>query len=614
MFFEKKLTNILACALLALMLILAIASTWNDTATFDESAHIVAGYSYLRYQDMRINPEHPPLIKDLAGLPLQFMNFGFPENDPSWKTNVNDQWNVGPKFLYESGNDPDKIVFWSRMGPILVMLLLGFYIFKWAREEFGDKTALMALTLYAFSPTILAHGRFVTTDVGAATGIFVSTYYLVKYIRDKSPKNFIILTIALGLALVTKFSTFLLIPFFGLLALIYGYIQNDQPFYDKIKNSIRYGLSIALIIACAFIFIVWPIYQFHTWNYPAEKQRADTAATLSNFGNRAIADPIIWMADKPILRPLAQYGYGLAMVIQRSAGGNTTYFMGEVSAAGWKSYFPTVYLIKEPLAKHILIVIALYGFVKLLIANAPRRSREPSTLTALKHWARNNFHEVAMLGFIVLYWLTTLKSNLNIGIRHIIPTFPFVYLLISAEINKWATMKDNLMDFSSSPIQSISGAIKSYFKIFTRYAVITILLLWYALSTVFIFPHFLAYFNEIAGGPKNGNEYVVDSNLDWGQDLKRLAQYVEKNKIDKIAVDYFGGGSPRYYLGDKFTPWWSAKGNPGGYFAVSATILKGSQGKTVGDIIFKPEDTYSWLKDKKPITMIGYSIFVYKLD
>lgn len=611
---EKKLTNILACALLGIMLILAIASIWNDTATFDESAHIVAGYSYLRYKDMRINPEHPPLIKDLAGLPLQFMNFSFPEKDPSWTKNINDQWNVGPKFLYESGNNPDKIVFWARMGPIFVMLLLGFYIFKWTREEFGDKTALMALILYAFSPTILAHGRFVTTDVGAGAGIFISTYYFIKFLRDKTPKNFIILSIALGLALSTKFSTFLLIPFFGLLSLIYGYIKTDDDFKQKIKISINHGMLSVGMIACAFIFIVWPIYQFHVWNYPAEKQKSDTAATLSNFGNRAIAEPIIWMADKPILRPFAQYGYGLAMVMQRSAGGNTTYFMGEVSATGWKSYFPIVYLIKEPLAKHIMVLIAIYGFIKLFIANAKRRREEPTMIAALTHWAKNNYHEVAMLGFLALYWLVTLRSNLNIGVRHIIPTFPFVYVLISAEINKWAMMKNEIIDMSRFPFKAIGNIIGSYLKIFSRYALIAILLFWYAIATIFAFPHFLAYFNELIGGPQNGNKYVVDSNLDWGQDLKRLAKFVEKNKINKIGVDYFGGGSPQYYLGDKFVPWWSAKGAPKGYLAVSATILKGSQGKTIGDIVFKPEDTYSWLKDKKPIVTIGYSIFVYKFD
>lgn len=616
--FDKKISNILACALLALMFILAIASIWNDAVTMDESPHTVAGYSYIKFKDMRINPEHPPLIKDLAGLPLQFLNLNFPEDRPSWQKNVNDQWTLGAQFLYESGNDPDKIIFWARMGPIFVMLLLGFYVFKWAREEFGDKTALMALTLYTFSPTILAHGRLVTTDIGASAGIFISTYYFVRYLRDKSAgwltKNFFLASLTTGLALAAKFSTFLIIPLFGLLALIYGYIKTDDSFKQKIWMSFRHGVMSVCIIAAAFVIVIWPIYQWHTWNYPPERQKADTILNLGSFGERITADSIIWMSDKPVLRPFAQYFHGFLMVIQRAVGGNTTYFMGEVSAAGWRSYFPTVYLLKEPLAKHIMIVIALYGFLKLFIANAPKRAREKSLIAALKHWAKNNFHEVAMLGFIALYWLTTIRSNLNIGVRHIIPTFPFVYILISAEINKWAAMKNEIIDLARFPLGAIKNVLSSYFKIFSRYALVTILLLWYALGTIFVFPHFIAYFNELIGGPKNGYKYVVDSNLDWGQDLKRLSQYVEKNHINKIAVDYFGGGSPRYYLGDKFESWWSSRGPYKGYFAISATFLQNARGNPAPGFIKKPEDSYLWLKDKKPITIIGHSIFVYKLE
>ncbi|KKP99076.1 MAG: Tetratricopeptide repeat protein [Parcubacteria group bacterium GW2011_GWD2_38_12] len=612
--FERKFTNILACALLGIMLILAVASMWNDSVIMDESPHIAAGYSYLKYKDMRLNPEHPPLIKDIAALPLQFMDLKFPNDGKAWKENINDQWVLGSQFLYESGNNPDKIIFWGRIGPILIMLLLGFYIFKWTLEEFGDKTALMALTLYVFSPTILAHGRFVTTDIGATAGIFISIYYFVKFLRNKTPKFFILASLAFGFAILAKFSTFLLIPFLGLLALLYGYIQTDAPFKEKIWRSFKHGVMSVSIISAGFIFVVWPIYQWHTWNYPAERQKADTIFNLGSFGNRLFADPIIWMSDKPILRPFAQYGHGFLMVTQRATGGNTTYYLGEVSSAGWKSYFLIVYLIKEPLAKHIMILIAIYGFIKLFIANTKRRHEEPSMFTALIHWAKNNYHEVAMLGFIILYWLVTLRSNLNIGVRHIIPTFPFVYVLISAEINKWAILKNEIIDLSKFPFKAIGNVIGSYLKIFSRYALIAILLFWYAIATIFTFPYFLAYFNELIGGPKNGYRYVVDSNLDWGQDLKRLTQYVEKNKINKIGVEYFGGGSPRYYLGEKYDQWQSSKGPYHGYFAISATLLQNAHGKPAPGFIMKPEDTYSWLKDKKPITTIGHSIFVYRLD
>ena len=139
------------------------------------------------------------------------------------------------------------------------------------------------------------------------------------------------------------------------------------------------------------------------------------------------------------------------------------------------------------------------------------------------------------------------------------------------------------------------------------------------------FPYYLSFFNTLGGGPQNGYYVATDSNYDWGQDLKRLATRLEELKINKVYLDYFGGGDPKYYLGDKFEPWWSAKGSPphGSYFAVSLNSLMGNQARPIGDIKIKPEDTYSWLKNKTrqndsvglaPIARGGSSILIFKID
>ena len=141
------------------------------------------------------------------------------------------------------------------------------------------------------------------------------------------------------------------------------------------------------------------------------------------------------MAQKPVLRPLAQYFYGLLMVIQRASGGNTTYFIGEVSTAGWPSYFPIVYAIKEPLAMHILSAIALLFSIYWTIKTGFK-----NILLWLKNWAEKNIAEVGMISFILLYWASSITSPLNIGVRHVLPTFPFIYLLTSRQITKWLTI------------------------------------------------------------------------------------------------------------------------------------------------------------------------------
>ena len=140
------------------------------------------------------------------------------------------------------------------------------------------------------------------------------------------------------------------------------------------------------------------------------------------------------------------------------------------------------------------------------------------------------------------------------------------------------------------------------------------LVLWMILGATITFPYYLSYYNELAGGTRYGYRIAVDSNYDWGQDLKRLDDFVGKSGIGKIAIDYFGGGNPQYYFGDKFEPWWSAKGEPpiGTWFAVSATFLEGGLGTPTKNFLIKPEDSFSWLKNKQPLMRAGTSIFIYK--
>jgi hypothetical protein len=295
------------------------------------------------------------------------------------------------------------------------------------------------------------------------------------------------------------------------------------------------------------------------------------------------------MSQKPILRPYAQYTLGLAMALQRATGGNTTYFLGEVSNLGWKTYFPIVYLIKEPLAFHILSLIALFCAVFLI-----KRPFWINIFPHLKIWLQNHFPEFSMFVFIVIYWATSLTSTLNIGVRHLLPVLPFTILLISALTSQWLK--------------------EPYLKLKTL--LLALLISWQAVSIISIYPHFLAYFNELAGSADNGYNYVVDSNLDWGQDLKRLTKWIEENKIDKIYVDYFGGGEAKFYLKEKFREWhgnFSPNDLPkGSYLAISATFLQNGRGKPVADFN-QPTGFYRWLDKYTPVEKIGYSIFIYHI-
>ena len=590
----NKKIKILAFIIISVSVILSITSLWDDSIIVDEVPHIGAGYSYLVKKDMRLNPEHPPLAKDLAAVPLLFANLKQDVfNTKMWQTDINGQWEFGRFLIFNSGNDADLIRHLVKLPMLLFFVLSAILIFKWARRLYGNTGAITALILFSFSTTVLAHSRFVTTDVPALFGVLLATYCFVSCLKNPTGKKLIIAGLVFGVALLLKFSTFLLIPFFVLLAIIYGLVQEDR----KIINALRQLGNAIFVFLVGFVIIVWPVYYFHTYNYPPERQHSDTQQLLSSYGNRAFADPVVWASDKPVLRAAAQYGLGLLMVNQRAVGGNTTYFLGEVSRFGWRSYFPIVYFIKEPLAWWGLVLAAL------VLLGWQTKKPSGETFKRAGNFIKNHIEEFAMILWLLVYWGVSIKSTLNIGVRHLLPTFPFAILLVSGQASRIINSARN----KGPKVLAGAGLVLAGF------------LGWYVYENLHVFPYYLTYFNQAVGGPTNGYKYVVDSNLDWGQDLVRFDKWVRENNISKIEFDYFGWADPSYYLKDRYAWLNSSKYSDGndfktrnqsdGWMAISATFLMGSQG---------PEDmpnaaNYIWLNSYQPVTVIGNSIFIYRI-
>ncbi len=585
----NRLLKILPFVIIASAVVIAVLSVWDDSPIVDEIPHIGAGYSYIIKGDMRLNPEHPPLAKDLAGIALSFLGLKQTAfNTHFWLTDINGQWEFGRNLLFNSGNDAIKAVHAAKMPVLIFFILSGILVYIWTKKLYGNKAALLALFLFSFSPTVIAHSRFVTTDVPALFGVLVSSFFFVRYLKSPTRRNLIIAGLALGIATLTKFSMFLLVPYFLALAVIYGFVSGR----NTVMGKLSYLLNTVLIIFIGYIFVVGPVYALHVRNYPPERQKQDTTYNVGSYGRRFFPNIVIWMSDKPVIRPLAQYGVGLLMVTQRSIGGNDTYFLGEVSKNAWKKYFPIVYFLKEPLPFWILISLvwlywsAKFQFKKNLLKNILLKSGA---------WTRDYFTEFAMLLWLVIYWYASIKANLNIGVRHLLPIYGFTYILLSGQVIK------------------ISHKIYSKKMLIVYCSFVGILLGWYLYENLSVYPYYLTYFNQVAGGPSGGYRYVVDSNLDWGQDAKRLAEWIDKNNIPKIHLDYFGWADAGYYLKNKYiwltrTQYNSAaeflKDEPhGGYIAISASFFQGSQGNS--------ETGYSWLNEYAPITVIGNSIFVW---
>lgn len=608
---ESKLSKkvvIFAAVIITVTAVLAITSSWNDSLVVDEVPHIGAGYSYLVKGDMRLNPEHPPLAKDLAAIPLLFLNLKQDVfNTEFWQTDVNGQWEFGRRLIFNSGNDADQIRHFARLPILLFFVLSAVLIFKWARRLYGNLGAISALIMFSFSPTILAHSRFVTTDMAALFGVLLATYFFINYlhpvksrmagtpeesfdgVKNRTIKNLVIAGLVFGVALLCKFSTVLLVPFFLLLAVAY-------PTHKRWKTI----LFTLLIFVIGVVVVLWPTYYFQIRNLSPEKQQQETEYILTSV-YRQISAPlalVVKASGEPVLRPLAHYGLGLLRVLHQNVEPHNVFFLGDVLFRGSHFYFPVVYFLKEPLAWWGLVVIAL-----LFLSWQFRRSTA-RLVQGAKDFIHNHFEEFAMLLWLVIYWATSINSSLNIGVRHLLPTYPFAILLVSGQIAKMAKKAKENFNFKSKAL---------IFAVF-------FLLSWYVVENIKVYPLYLTYFNQVAGGPSGGYRYVTDSNLDWGQDLIRFSNWVKENNIQKIELDYFGWADQSYYLGSRFE-WMSrgkyldaedfkARNKSDGWLAISVTYLQETQGP-----IERPQyPNYLWLKSYQPVTVIGNSIFVYRIQ
>jgi len=618
----------------------------TDSAIMDELAHIPAGYGYVHNLDYRLNPEHPPLVKALAMLPVLFLQPNFPAASDAWQNQINAQWDVGAQFLYQSGNNANEIIQTARIFPILITLLVLLFIYLLARGIMGNWWALLPAALFALDPTVLAQGHYVTTDLGAAFGVIFATYYFLKFVESPSTKHLWFAGLSFGVAQITKFSAPFLVPLFVFLTFVlwlrniiveHGTMERSRRFKIFLTRGLRWIWRLILVFAIGYVFIVYPIYFLFTANYPIAKQVSDAQFILGSFANgptpagthcagiRCLADLDIWMAKSPVLRPLAEYMLGILMVFQRSAGGNTIYFLGEVRGAGGPAYFPLLFLLKEPVPTLIIVLAALILAAWWMIRRDPRDGRRRGQ--RILDYLGVNFPEFSMASFIVLYWGYSMQSPLNIGLRHLMPTIPFVYILAAGVWKKWVTR----INFPGGEltIALIGAAAKSFARGSIKYLFLVALILWLFLETLFAAPYFLSYFNEFGGGIWNGYHWVTDSNYDWGQDLLRLQSWaVAHPEADKIAVDYFGGGNPSYTLGGKEVNWWASRGNPSDqgihWLAVSVNTLEGAIQPLAPGQVRNASDTYSWLTALRPAgagmgnvpapdDRAGTSIFIYHL-
>jgi hypothetical protein len=318
------------------------------------------------------------------------------------------------------------------------------------------------------------------------------------------------------------------------------------------------------------------------------------------------------LSHSQFLRPFAHYFLGVFMVFARVAGGNTHYFLGTVSAQASKWYFPVVFLLKETLPFLFLLFTVLFYAIFQIVKVINKTQSIPSYFSAFARSFQNKPEQYLIIFFILFYSYISITGNLTIGFRHLFPILPFLYMLIAKTI----------FDFLKR--HEVKPTTRTMFSWMLGGLTFVI-----AAIPALTYPHYLSYFNPVIGGNKNGYQYVTDSNYDWGQDLKNLKVFVEAHNnckagtadfeesqcaltkeyptINQIRVDYFGGGSPAYYLKERFIPWNDKNKPETGWYAISSFFYQES--------LYKKRAlnarNYDWLRNITPVTRAGDSIFIY---
>ncbi len=489
----------IAAALLFIVLFAELFfSVRQNSQTFDESAHIYAGYSYWKHGDFGINPEHPPLAKLIATLPLLPMRLDVQPPPPIYFRAASALG--GRAFLYT--HDADTMLLRSRMAMSVFTFALALLVFFCAREMFGDVAAVIALLLFVFEPNILANGALVTTDMAISATLFGAVYAFYRYTRSPTVARLIVCAVATGLVLCVKHSGLIIFPLLILLAIATLLLpRGEHDVLPRSRQALRFGVAVLVMGAAAYA-MLWSVYGFRYAARPGGATiKPGTDAFLSTL-HRPMEAGLIGFSEHHHLLP-ESYLYGLTDVAVLTNEGRPTFVFGKLYPTGKWFYFPSTFLIKSTL-----------GFLALLAL----------ALTAAQLWRRNHRRELIFLLLpAILYFLAAVFSHLDIGHRHILPVYAFLIVIAAG------------------------GAAVLLERSRPWAVVVTFLLCVHVFSSLRAYPAYLAYSNEIWGGPQHTWEVLNDSNAGWASGLKTMQQYIRQHNIQSCWLAYDGPADLSYF-------------------------------------------------------------------
>ncbi|HEY0174268.1 MAG TPA: glycosyltransferase family 39 protein [Pyrinomonadaceae bacterium] len=560
----------LCVCLLLLMAANLLAVISRKGLTADEFYHIPAGYYHLTAGDFHLNTEHPPLVKMFAALPLLAVRPEAPR--PSYAAAAEPRRRTEETLaLFWRANTSrfETISFWPRVPMILLTLALGWLVFVYARQLFGARAALFAVALYGFEPTVLAHGRVIQTDVPAAFSYLLFFYTLHAYARKPSARRALGLGAALGLALVTKFSLVVVAPVFAVCAVAFVVLAP--------RRGCRRGRAALHAAAAALValFAVNAVYYFH-----GRTLLEGDLAYVARHTPESAGEVVAAMRALSALVP-TKYLFGVYQVAIHNREGHLASVFGRYGYQGWWLYFPVAFALKTTLPFFMTAVAALVWATRRLF-----KKREWRMLT--------------LLAPLALYALLAASSRINIGVRHFLPVFPFLFILGGALLDR------------------MLRAGQGRRRLLT---LVVVLMCWVGFEAARAFPDYVPYMNQLAWRRPHWY-YLTDSNVEWGDDARALALYlrgrgetrVRAALLDGITFNDYGVEYVRTldHYGVEYVNLVSAEGSQPEtrYVAVGASYLNGA---TLLAVPVPQRLRVLEYRRRAPEAVFGNSIYLYRV-
>ncbi|MBB5328648.1 ArnT family glycosyltransferase [Tunturiibacter gelidoferens] len=528
--------------------------------SWDEGHHLFDGYTILKHRDFGLNPEVPPLAKAAAALPLLPLRLYEPEQHG--RSSQLEAFLDGKDFLFK--NDANGLLLRGRVVISLFALGLALLVFLAGQEIFGATTGLLALAFLVVDPTLLAHGALVTTDAAITFFVFAAVYAWYRYMGRPTVWKLFLTGVVMGLAWAAKFTGLFLIPALGLMVLVEWF---ERPSLRLVwKRCV--GLAIAVCVAFA---VLWGCYGFRYAARPnGMVQNPDLASYLQDYAHVANPKPLRILARTHVL-PEA-YIWGLANT-KLTEERDISYLFGTLRRHGTWLYFPAAILIKSTLPFLVLLVVAVFVCF-----------REPGVRW---RWLLLMIPVVVFLGLAI-------NSDMNIGVRHILPIYPFLYLV------------------GASALSVLISRDRRWI------AVAGVLLVFQIVTSLRSFPGYIAYANEAWGGQRNVHRWLSDSNSDWGQQLKTASDYLRDRHVTECWMAYTASGvaDERYYgvpckpLPTVVNLWWipvpmDVPIEIDGPVLISDDELEGV------DLQFGQPNPYAQFKALKPTAILDGGLLVY---